>query len=100
MKQHSDCDDEEGNMTVFYLTLPHYSSAGEKQFICFTAAACWQNVLFICITPGLNCSEQQNNAKSNPHFQTEKDKLLSVELLFTNTAAWYLKDLWIISPEV
>lgn len=50
---------------LFYLTLPHYSSAGEKQFICFTAAAFWQKEHFICITPGLDCSEQQN-AKSNP----------------------------------
>lgn len=54
------CDDEKAIWQSFILRYPHYSSAGEKQFICFTAAACWQKERFICFTPGLCCSEQRN----------------------------------------
>lgn len=70
-------------MTVFYLTLLHYSSAGEKQFICFTAAACWQKEHSFVLP--LGWISENNTMQNQIHVFTDKEGQDSI------FKAWCLK---------
>lgn len=96
-----------GNMTGFHLSPSLYSSAGEKQFICFTAAACWQRPHFICITPGLNCFGTTKQYKMRPTFSRKKGRQFRAlphssghaELVFRKYSCrvFQIRPFWIIS---
>lgn len=60
---------------------PHYSSAGEKQFICFTAAACWQKRAIHLRYPWVWIA-QNNRMQNRIHvFQTKRDKIVGFDIL-------------------